>query len=101
MGLVEGEVRFHTEPDGRLVLDVAPPVARVSLQALQQFDQRLVRISGNVIRFADQVIYRVTGWDEHSSALLLEHQAGGSTPPAEPSKTRPLEDPSPVPHTTV
>jgi hypothetical protein len=77
--LLEGEVVMHREADGRVVIEQAPPTARMSLELLVQHAARhVVRLSGNRIRIAGQVVYRVVGWDAHGSALLLEREADGA-----------------------
>lgn len=75
--VLEGEVVLHREDNGRVVVQQAPPTARMSLEVLQQSDRHVVRVSGNRIAVAGQVVYRVVGWDAHASALLLEREAAG------------------------
>lgn len=88
--LLEGEVILRREDNGRVVIEQAPPTARISLELLAQYaDRFLVRVSGNRISMAGQVAYRVVGWDAHASALLLERDTPGSGPGPYP----PAEDP--------
>lgn len=75
--ILEGEVRFHREADGRIVVDQAPPTARMSLALLADADPQTVRAGGNRIRLAN-VSYRVVGWDPGQSALLLERDDDGA-----------------------
>jgi hypothetical protein len=91
MEILEGEVVLRREDDGRVVIETAPPRARMALEMLQHWDRFLVRVSGNTIRLAGQVAYRVVGWDAQQSALLLERQSpavvqpesgSGADPPA-------------------
>lgn len=50
----------------------APRLARIALDLIQGSDSRGLRVTGNTIDIAGQVLYRVTGWDAHASALLCE-----------------------------
>ncbi|MGH3834184.1 MAG: hypothetical protein ACRDSF_00550 [Pseudonocardiaceae bacterium] len=54
------------------VVTRAPRTTRISLALIQQSDPRSLVVTGNTIAIADQVVYRVTGWDAHGSALLCE-----------------------------
>jgi len=90
--LLEGEVVLRREDDGRVIVETAPPRARMALETLQHWDRFLVRVSGNTIRLAGQVTYRVVGWDAQQSALLLERVSPtlpGSGPGADPPATFP------------
>jgi hypothetical protein len=82
--LLEGEILLRRERNGRVVITEAPPTARISLDLLATYaDRFLVRVSGNRVDLAGQITYRVVGWDQHGSALLLEREdppdAGGLT----------------------
>ena len=82
--LLEGEILLRRESNGRVEITQAPPTARISLELLAQYaDRFLVRVSGNRVSLAGQVSYRVVGWDQVQSALLLEREgppdAGGLT----------------------
>lgn len=67
--LLEGEI--VCEWGGPRVLR-APRTARISLELIQQSDPRSLIVQGNTIEIRGQVLYRVTGWDAHGSALLCE-----------------------------
>jgi hypothetical protein len=89
--VLEGDVVLHRDDDGRVRIAQAPPTARMSLELLvQHADRHVVRLSGNRITLAGQVTYRVVGWDELQSALLLERDTPGSGPgPYPPATTFP------------
>ncbi|HEV8653126.1 MAG TPA: hypothetical protein VG276_27970 [Actinomycetes bacterium] len=74
--LLEGEVIVRREADGRVVVEQAPPIARMSLALLASADQVTIRVSGDRLVLGGQVVYRVTGWDQQSHALLLERVPG-------------------------
>lgn len=78
MAVVQGAVEVFRHPDGRVEVLQAPPATAVTLAFLTAADPHLVRVvSGDRIRFADQVEYRVTGWDPLQHALVAE-RCGGS-----------------------
>lgn len=72
MAILEGEVRCQRHEDGRVEIVQAPPVARITLGFLASADPVVVRVSGNTVTLAGQVVYRVTGWDNYGSCLLAE-----------------------------
>jgi hypothetical protein len=78
--VLEGDVILKRHKDGRVEILQAPPTARMALAVLQQSDPHVVYVSGNRIRLAGQVTYRIVGWDDHASALLLERDTPGSGP---------------------
>jgi hypothetical protein len=90
--VLEGEVRVHREADGRVVIDQAPPVARMSLKLLVRADPVTVQVNGDRITLGGQVAYRVIGWDQHSHALVMQRsdaEAAGqpaNLPPGMPTK---------------
>lgn len=75
--ILEGEVKIRREDDGRVVIEQAPPKARMSLGLLASADPVTVRVGGNRISLGGQVSYRVVGWDPGQSALLLERDDDG------------------------
>lgn len=75
--VLEGSVVARRHPDGRVEILEAPPIARMSLQLLAEADPAVVVVRGREITFAGQVTYRVTGWDDIQSCLVLQ-RIGGS-----------------------
>lgn len=74
MPIIEGDVVLHRESNGRVVITEAPPTTRISLEVLANSDPVVFRVSGRLIRLADQVTYRVVGWDDHGQALIAERE---------------------------
>jgi hypothetical protein len=86
--VLEGDVILKRHEDGRVEILQASPTARMSLEMLAQHaDRHVVRLSGNRIVLAGQVTYRIVGWDDHASALLLERDTPGSGPGPYPPAT--------------
>ena len=73
MVVLEGLVETVRHEDGRVEVLQAPHVTRISLESLATGDPALTgHVRGNLITFGGQVVYRVTGWDNLSKALLAE-----------------------------
>jgi hypothetical protein len=72
--VLEGEVVVRREANGRVHVEQAPPVARMSLELLASADPVTFQVRGDRIGLGGQVVYRVTGWDAHSHALVLERE---------------------------
>lgn len=53
---------IHTHPGPCCTVEYAPPVAAFSLELIQQADPRELRVDRDLLHVADQVTYRVTGW---------------------------------------
>lgn len=70
--VLEGVVDLVRHGDGRIEIRSAPPTVRFSLDFFAAADPAVVRVGGNRIALADQVVYRVTGWDGNGQALLAE-----------------------------
>lgn len=70
--VLEGSVDFVRHEDGRMQVLSAPPTTRISLELIAEADPVLLKIRGNVITFAGQVVYRVTAWDTLGKALIAE-----------------------------
>lgn len=70
MTVLEGAVEVHRHEDGRVEILQAPPKTRITLEFIAAADPVVVRVTGNLITLAGQVVYRVVGWDQH--ALLAE-----------------------------
>jgi hypothetical protein len=70
--VLEGDVELRRHDDGRVEIIQAPPVTRIALEMLAGADPVTVKVTGNLIHLGGQVIYRVTGWDQHAHALLAE-----------------------------
>lgn len=74
MPVLQGPLDIEREPDGRVVIKSAPPTTLITLQFIADSDPVVVKVSGRTIRLADQVTYRVVGWDEHGQALVAERE---------------------------
>lgn len=70
--VLEGTVEMRRHDDGRVEILSAPPRTRISLEFLHTADRVVVRVSGNTVGLAGQVVYRVVGWDPLGSALLAD-----------------------------
>lgn len=70
--VLEGTVECRRHDDGRVEVLTAPPRTRITLEFLTAADPAVVRVSGNTVTVAGQVVYRITGWDRLSSALLAD-----------------------------
>lgn len=75
--VLEGSLECRRHPDGRVEILRAPPIVRMTLDLVLEADPTVFVIRGREITFAGQVTYRVTGWDDHSSCLVLERIGGG------------------------
>lgn len=65
-----GEIVFTSFPGGVRV-DRAPEMAAITLELLTQACSHFMRVHGDLITIADQVVYRVTGYDFENKALLV------------------------------
>lgn len=72
MAVLEGELTSVRHDDGRVEITSAPPIVRISLELVAASDPVVFRVHGNTITVAGQVVYRVTGWDQHGKCLLAE-----------------------------
>jgi hypothetical protein len=70
--VLEGAVEVCRHDLHPAVVVPAPPRTRISLEFLHTADPVVVRVSGNTVSLAGQVVYRVVGWDALGSALLAE-----------------------------
>jgi hypothetical protein len=84
-----------TRHRGRAVtIDEAPARTRIALEVLADRHAYLHTPTADTIVFADQVVYRVTGWDPVAGALtleLVEDWRGGGGPDAVLARVRRLE----------
>jgi hypothetical protein len=65
---VPESIVLRTQP--AVVVIEAPREALISLELLASADPELVRVCGDLVEIADQVVYRVTGWCTQPRALL-------------------------------
>lgn len=73
MTVLQGAVEVVRHPDGRVEVLQAPPRTAITLEFLTAADPHLVKVvSGNRLRFANQVEYLVVGWDPLQHALIAE-----------------------------
>jgi hypothetical protein len=70
--VLEGEVQFQWHDDGRIEVLTAPLVSRLPLELMASTDPLLVKVSGNRITLAGQVVYRVIGWDAYGQCLIAQ-----------------------------
>lgn len=70
-----GEIRLGVDADGRIIINDAPPFARISLALIQSSDERMVMIEGDLLLIGPDVAYRVIGWEGPSACLLVERVA--------------------------
>lgn len=56
----------------QLVVKQAPPTAYVTLEMLAHAEALEITVAGREISIAGQVTYRVSGWDDVQSCLVLE-----------------------------
>ncbi len=75
--VLEGTVVSRRHADGRVEIVSAPPIACMSLEFLAEADRAVTVFRGREVTFAGQVTYRVTGWDDVQSCLVLERIGGG------------------------
>lgn len=66
------EMVFTRHRGKAITIDTAPARTRISVQALVDRYAYLTMPRPDVVVFADQVVYRVTGWDLASLCLELE-----------------------------
>lgn len=66
------EMVFTRHRGRGITIDSAPARTRISVQALVDRYAYLTMPRPDVVVFADQVVYRVTGWDLASRSLELE-----------------------------
>lgn len=66
------DLTFTRHRGKAITIDTAPARTRISVQALVDRYAYLTMPRPDVIVFADQVVYRVTGWDLASRCLELE-----------------------------
>lgn len=74
---LQGPLRIQRHDDGRVEVLEAPGTTYMSLEFLFLADKALVRVSGREVCLAGQVSYRVTGWDNTQSCLVLERIGKG------------------------
>jgi hypothetical protein len=67
-----GDIQVTRQLGRGLIVDKAPPRARMTLALLAEHGYGLSMASDNQINIADQVLYEVTGYDADSASLLLE-----------------------------
>lgn len=75
MSVLEGELNVVRHADGRVEITnpELPKVTRWSLELIVGADPHVLTVEGGQrLVAAGQVVYRVTGWDDHSHALLAE-----------------------------
>jgi len=72
MTVLEGPVDFVQNEDGRVQVLSAPPLTRISLELIAEADPAVLKIRGDLITVAGQVVYRITGWDDLGKALLAK-----------------------------
>lgn len=65
-----GEIVITRTP-GRVQVVKAPALARISLRTLSVACEHEVRVEADRITLADQVTYRVTGWEPDPGNLLV------------------------------
>ncbi|HEV7651344.1 MAG TPA: hypothetical protein VGP26_24605 [Actinophytocola sp.] len=75
--VLQGPVEFVRRADGRIEIKSAPPNTLMSLEFLNRADPAVFRVGGREVTLAGQVTYRVVGWDNVQSALILERVGGG------------------------
>jgi hypothetical protein len=66
------DLMFTRHRGKAITIDSAPARTRISVQALVDRYAYLTMPRPDVVVFADQVVYRVTGWDLASRSLELE-----------------------------
>lgn len=67
-----GEIQITRHLGYGLIVNTAPARARMALDVLAGHDWGATLQSPDLVNIADQVLYRVTGYDAGSAALLLE-----------------------------
>lgn len=66
-----GDIQLTRKLGHGLIVDTAPPRARMALEVLANPSWG-VALRHDLINIADQVSYRVVGWDPETAALVLE-----------------------------
>lgn len=66
------DLMFTRHRGKAITIDTAPARTRISVQALVDRYAYLTMPKPDIVVFADQVVYRVTGWDLGSRCLELE-----------------------------
>ncbi|REE62132.1 hypothetical protein BX257_4745 [Streptomyces sp. 3212.3] len=67
---MSGDIVMTRVPGGIRVL-TAPDRASITLQLLAEACSHELRVHGDLITIADQVVYRVIGWQPDSAALTV------------------------------
>lgn len=80
--VLQGDIVFERgiSTGNQLVIKQAPPISYVTLEMLANPDVAAgleMTVSGREINFGGLVTYRVTGWDDVQSCLVLERIGGG------------------------
>lgn len=75
--VIEGEFRVRRHEDGRVEVLQAPQRSTCTLEVLAERDPVVLKVRGREIRIANQVAYRVVGWDDVQSCLVIERIPGG------------------------
>lgn len=74
--ILQGPVESRRHADGRVEILQAPRTTLMSLELVAQSDPAVFVVRGRNITLAGQVTYRVTGWDDVQSCLVLERVEG-------------------------
>jgi hypothetical protein len=67
-----GEIQLSRKLGHGLIVDNAPPRARIALAVLVDAKWGAALQGNDLVNIADQVLYQVTGYDPESAALIVD-----------------------------